>query len=235
MILTHDPFQPTPDSPDWDPQAIGEQVNRDVKHFADMTAWMDKMIGRVDAKLAELGIRDNTLLMFIGDNGTNRTVTSRFHGADYRGGKGTTTCRGTHVPCIASWPAVIEGHRVSRDLISSVDFLPTICEAAGVAVPADTDGVSFLPQLRGERGTPREWLYAWYSPRQQADLTVREFAFDHRYKLYRDGRLFDLTNDPDELAPLEVAGLEPQAAAAALKLQSVLDRFRDARPQELDR
>jgi len=126
------------------------------------------------------------------------------------------------------------GH-VNRDLISSADLLPTLCEAAGVPVPADTDGVSFLPQLRGERGTPRPWLYCWYSPRQQADLTVREFAADHRYKLYRDGRFFDLAADPDETSPLEVASLESQPAAAAKKLQAVLDQFQDARPAELDR
>ena len=235
MILTHDPFQPTPDSPDWDPKAVGEQANRDVKHFADMTAWMDKMIGRVDAKLGELGIRDNTLLMFLGDNGTLGSVTSRFQGSDYRGGKGSTTRRGTHVPLIASWPAVMKAGRVNRDLISSADFLPTICEAAGVAVPANIDGVSFLPQLRGERVTPRQWLYCWYSPRQRADLTVREFAADHHYKLYRDGRFFDLAADPDETAPQPLAQLAGEAAAAAQKLQAVLDQFQNARPAELDR
>lgn len=235
MILTHDPFQPTPDSPDWDPKAIGESVNRDVKHFADMTAWMDKMVGRVDQRLAELGIRDNTLLVFVGDNGTHRSVTSRFRGDDYRGGKGSTTRRGTHVPLVASWPAVIKQGRVNSDLISSVDFLPTICEAAGTPLPADTDGVSFLGQLRGQRGTPRQWLYCWYSPRQRADLTVREFAADHRYKLYRDGRFFDLLADPDETAPLDRAQ-QPQAALAVMeKLRSVLARFEDARPAELDR
>ena len=101
--------------------------------------------------------------------------------------------------------------------------------------PADTDGVSFLPQLRGERGTPRQWLYCWYSPRQRADLTVREFAADHHYKLYRDGRFFDLAADPDETSPREVTSLEPQAAAAAKKLQAALERFQDARPAELDR
>ncbi len=235
MILTHDPFQPTPDSPDWDPKAVGEQVNRHIKHFADMTAWMDKMVGRVDAKLAELGIRDNTLLMFLGDNGTHGSVTSRFQDADYRGGKGSTTRRGTHVPLIASWPMVIKAGRVNGDLISSADFLPTICEAAGVSVHADIDGVSFLPQLRGERGTPREWLYCWYSPRQRADLTVREFAADHHYKLYRDGRFFDLVADPDETTPQSVAQPAGKAAEGAKKLQAVLDRFRNARPVELDR
>jgi arylsulfatase A len=85
------------------------------------------------------------------------------------------------VSLIASWPGVIKQGRVNADLISSVDFLPTICQAVGVDVQANVDGVSFLPQLRGEKGTPREWLYTWYSPRQQADMTVREWAHDHGY------------------------------------------------------
>lgn len=234
MILTHNPFQPTPDSPDWDPAARGEDVNRHVKHFADMTAYMDKMIGRLDAKLAELGIRDNTLLIFLGDNGTSRNITSRFQGTDYQGGKGATTRRGTHVPLIVSWPAVLREGRVCRDLVSSVDFLPTLCEAAGVPVPENTDGVSFLPQLRGERGSPREWLYAWYSPRLQPVATVREFAFDQHYKLYRTGEFFDLTADPDEERPLSREGLSGAAAEGAAKLQAVLDRYAGVRPPELD-
>ncbi|MBE0545949.1 MAG: sulfatase-like hydrolase/transferase [Verrucomicrobia bacterium] len=235
MMLTHDPFQPTPDSPDWDAKAIGEQVNRDVKHFADMTAYMDKLIGRLVAKLDELGIRDNTLVMYLGDNGSPRPVTSRFNGTDFPGGKGSTTKRGTHVPFIASWPAVMKQGRVNRDLISSVDFLPTICAAADVKVPTDLDGVSFLPQLRGERGTPREWLYCWYSPRQRLDLTVREFAFNHDYKLCRTGQFFDLAADPFEEKPLNLVTLTKVETAAKEKLQKVLDQFKDARPVELDR
>jgi arylsulfatase A len=235
LMLTHNPFQPTPDSPDWDPKAVGEGVNQDVKHFADMTAFMDKLIGQVVAKLAELGIRDNTLLIFLGDNGTLSSVTSRFRGADFRGGKGSTTHRGTHVPCIVSWPAVLKQGRVSGDLVSSVDFLPTICEAAGIASPTTSDGVSFLPQLRGERGQPREWLYTWYSPRQRADMTVRECAFDQHYKLYRDGQFFDLAADPDEKSPLSVGTQSGAAATAAARLQKALDQFTSARPAELDR
>lgn len=232
MILTHNPFQPTPDSPEWDPKAQGEKVNQRNKHFADMTAYMDKMVGRLDAQLAELGIRDHTLLIFIGDNGTNKAITSRFQGADYQGGKGSTTARGTHVPMIASWPAVIREGRVCGDLISAADFLPTLCEAASVAVPGNVDGVSFLPQLRGEKGAPREWLYTWYSPRQKADLTVIECAFDHHHKLYRDGRFYDLRQDPFEQTA--IAPGETHAAAHA-KLQGVLDRLADARPAELNR
>jgi len=235
MILTHNPFQPTPDSPNWDPKAVGENVNQNVKHFAEMTAYMDQMVGRLDAKLGELGVRENTLLLFLGDNGTNSSVTSRFRNTDYRGGKGTTTQRGTHVPFIASWPAVIKAGRVNADLISSVDFLPTLCEAAGMTVPQKTDGVSFLPQLRGERGTPRDWLYSWYSPRQRPDLTVREFVFDHRHKLYADGRYFDLAADPFEETPRDAAALTGDAASAAARLRTVLDRFQNVRPKELDR
>ena len=181
----------------------------------------------------DLGIRDNTLVLFLGDNGTGRGVTTRFRGADYKGGKGTTTAAGTHVPLIASWPGVIKSGRVNSDLISSVDLLPTLCQTAGVEVPANTDGVSFLPQLRGEKGTPREWLYCWYSPRQQADMTVSEFAFDHRHKLYRTGQFFDLTADPNETHPLKAADLDGPPAAAR-KLQAALDRFKDARPADLD-
>jgi len=235
MILTHDPFQPTPDSPNWNPQTQGEQENKNVKHFADMTAYMDKMIGRLDAKLGELGIRDNTLLVFIGDNGTHSTVTSRFNGTDYQGGKGTTTQRGHHVPLVASWPAVMKQGRVNRDLISAADFLPTICEAAGIKPPAKVDGVSFLPQLRGEEGVPRESLYIWYSPRQRFDLTVREFAFNHDYKLYRSGQFFDLQSDPFEELPLHTAALTSVQATAKAKLQKALDQLKDARPAELDR
>jgi len=235
MILTHDPFQPTPGSEDWDPATQGEKAKRNVKHFADMTAYMDKMIGRVVVKLEELKLRDDTLLIFLGDNGTHGSVISRFRGGDYRGGKGTTTARGTHVPLIANWPAAMKQGRVNADLISTVDFLPTLCAAAGVNVPTDSDGVSFLPQLRGERGTPREWLYSWYSPRQRADLTVREYAATADCKLYRDGRFFDLARDPFEEQPLQRAGLPAGAAAAALQLSAVLDQFKDARPAALDR
>jgi arylsulfatase A len=234
MMLTHDPFQPTPDSPDWDPNTKSEKELEDVKHFADMTKYMDQMIGLLDAKLGELGIRDNTLLMFIGDNGTLGSITSRFKGADFKGGKGKTTHRGHHVPMIVSWPAVIKQGRVSTELVSSTDFLPTICSAAGVEVPENVDGVSFLPQLRGEKGTPRDWLYHWYSPRQSADLTVREFVFDHRFKLYRTGQLFDLVTDAEETKPIAMTTLNGESATAAKKLQAVLDQFENARPAELD-
>jgi arylsulfatase A len=242
MILTHDPFQPTPDSKDWDPKAKGEtssfskeKVNLNVKYFADMTAYMDKMVGRLVAKLDELGLRENTLIIFLGDNGTDVDVVSRFKGTAYRGGKGTRTARGTHVPLIASWPGKIAAGGVNTDLIGSVDFLPTICEAAGATLPSGQkiDGRSFLPQLLGNPGHPREWLYVWYA-RYGGPTAMFEFAMSKQHKLYRDGSFFDLKTDPfEEKPPLQVANLKGAQAGAAKKLQAALNLYTNARPARL--
>lgn len=235
MILTHDPFQPTPDSENWDPSAKGEQVHRNTKHFADMTVYMDQMIGRVDEKLAELGIRENTLLIFLGDNGTHSSITSQFNAIDYQGGKGSTTAHGTHVPLIANWPGRVQQSAVSDALISSVDFLPTLCEVAGVSPPQRCDGLSFLAQLEGRTDAKqRDWLYCWYSPRQRNDLSVQEFAFDANYKLYRDGRLINLRSDRLEKTPIDADRATTDDKLAQEKLNRVLDQFTQARPRELD-
>jgi arylsulfatase A len=233
MMLTHGPFQPTPDSPEWNP-SFGERDGHNVKHFADMTAYMDKMVGELVAKLDALGLRENTLLIFLGDNGTGRDITSQFKGRPYPGGKGESTARGTHVPLIANWPGQIAAGRVNRDLIASTDFLPTICEAAGVTLPKTQplDGRSFLPQLLGREGEPREWAYFWYAPDGGANPKF-EFAMSTEYKRYRDGRSFHLGRDPFEEKPLDVAKLPANEAAALQKLQAALDQYSDARPAHL--
>ncbi|MEW6305189.1 MAG: sulfatase-like hydrolase/transferase [Verrucomicrobiota bacterium] len=236
MMLTHGPYQPAPGSPDWDPKAIGENVNKADKNFRYMVEYMDKMVGRMVAKLDELGIRNNTLLVFIGDNGTGRGTRSMLGDKVYIGGKGMTTDAGMHVPCIASWPGKIQSGKVCHDLVDSTDFLPTLCEAAGVKVPAELkiDGRSFFPQLLGQKGNPREWIYSWYSPRQGADLKVREHAFNAKYKLYRTGEFFDLSKDIEEKQALTVASLNGEAASAAKLLQTALDKYKDARPAHLE-
>jgi arylsulfatase A len=233
MMLTHGPFQPTLDSANWDPK-LGERGGNNPKNFADMTKYMDKMIGRLADKLQELGLRENTLLIFIGDNGSPREVTSQYKGATYPGGKGRPNARGTHVPMVVNWPARMAGGRVSNDLVLSVDFLPTICAAAGVTLPKSMppDGRSFLPQLLGQKGEPREWGYFWYAP-DGGVKAVHEFAMTKQAKLYRDGTFYDLQNDWFEEKPLKVASLKGEQAAAAKKLQGVLDEYANARPPHL--
>jgi arylsulfatase A len=237
MMLTHGPYQPTPDSRTWDPKARGEAVNVAKEHFADMVAYMDKLIGKLVARLDALGIRENTLILFLGDNGTGRGTPSKMGNQEVIGGKGTTTEAGMHVPLIASWPGHVPAGTVSHDLVDSTDFLPTLLEVAGVHLPSNVhlDGRSFLPQLKGEKGKPRSWIYSWYSPRQGVgNLTVREFAFNQRFKLYRSGEFLETATDPQEKHPLTVAALEGEAATAAKMLQTALDAYRSARPPELE-
>jgi arylsulfatase A len=197
---------------------------------------MDKLVGKVVAKVDDLHIRENTLILFLGDNGTGKGISSRFKGAVYAGGKGRTTARGMHVPLIASWPGHSPAGRVNDDLIDSTDFLPTICAAAGVAVPTSLkiDGRSFLPQIRGEKGEPREWIYTWYA-RDGAPPT-REFVTTKDYKLYRGGRFYDLRKDPfEEGEPKQLADLIGDEAKAAQRMKAVFAQFADARPEGLQK
>lgn len=236
MILTHAPYQPTPDSPDWDPKAEGEQVNQHPRHFAEMVEYMDKLIGKLVDHLDALKIRNRTLVIFLADNGTGGGIRSKMGDREVVGGKGKTTRAGMHVPLIVNWPGKILSGSVCSDLVDSTDILPTICEAAGVKVPEDLvlDGRSFWPQLCGQAGTPREWIYCWYSPRQRDSLQVTEFAFTQRYKLYRDRRFFDLESDPEEKQPLDVAQLSSEVSEVRMMLQEVLQKHQGIRPAHLD-
>jgi len=234
MILTHDPFQPTPDSANWDPAAQGEKVNNRPEHFADMVAYADKMVGRVIAQLEALRLRDRTLVIFLGDNGTHSRITTRFQGAPYQGGKGKPTAAGTHVPLIVNWPGKVPSGEVCDDLIDSTDFFPTLCDATGIPSPTSLtlDGRTFWPQLEGRRGQPRGWIYCWYA-RNGGLKATHEFAMNHSFKLYRDGRLYSLADDPLERSPLATKSITDAAQAAARQLRSALDQFADARPSHL--
>lgn len=234
MMLTHNPYDPTPDSADY-AEAKGKGKTKGASgHFAAMVTYMDKLIGKLVTRVDEMGIRDRTLIVFLGDNGTGSGTPSRFKGADVNGGKGTTTTWGTHVPLVANWPGKVPAGRVSADLVCSTDFLPTLCEAAGATIPVELkiDGRSFMPQLLGEKVSPREWLYAWYNPSGGPNPKA-EFAHDARFKLYSDGRLFDVREDDKEKQPLAAESLSTDAAAAKVKLQAVLDQFKDARPEAI--
>ncbi|MDH4203443.1 MAG: sulfatase-like hydrolase/transferase [Phycisphaerae bacterium] len=224
MILTHSPFVPTPDSKN--PKSNNPQNN-----FVDMVAYVDKVVGKITAKLDDLGIRDNTLILFTGDNGTAGAIKSELNGRQVRGGKDEMTDAGTRVPLIASWPGTITEGAVLNDLVDFSDFLPTLCDAAGVEVPheLDIDGRSFLPQLKGQNGNPREWIYCWFA-RKSGTPAVEEWARNRRYKLYRTGEFYDISKDELEKSPLK--DLSPEAQQVRVMLQKALDQYKDARPAE---
>ena len=229
MALPHGPFNPTPHSSVW---AEGDRLERDRKYYADMVEYMDYTIGRIVDKVEELGIAENTLILYYSDNGTPREIESLLGEKVIRGGKGNTTDAGTRVPLIASWKGVIPEGGVNDDLIDSTDFIPTILEATGAdALPGMTlDGRSFLPQLKGESGDPRDWVMFHYDPlpgHGKERYKLVRFARDKRYKLYEETEhLFDIPNDELEEHPILPVHDTPESSAAREKLGSVLEAMR---------
>jgi arylsulfatase A-like enzyme len=224
MVLTHGPFQPTPHSGDW--EANRHRNNR--AYFGDMVEYMDTVIGRIVQKLDELGLRENTLLLFLGDNGSPREVTSRLGDQEIQGGKGLPTDAGTRVPLIVNWTGTTPSGVACDDLIDCSDFLPTLMELAETQLPTDEifDGYSFLPQLQGERGNPREWIFAHHDPLpgwSKDGYYLQRWAQDKFWKLYDDGRLFQIQTDVLEEHPIAAGEGGEHASAARKKLQLVLD------------
>lgn len=142
MPLTHAPHLETPD-----PAQPGA---RWPKGFKSNLEYLDHVMGRLLASLKDLGLEDNTLLLFLSDNGTGAR------------GKGTVTELGVRVPCIVRGPGVSRGV-VTRALSDLTDILPTLADFSGAALPQDRvfDGKSLAPLLRGQTNTHREWIYSF--------------------------------------------------------------------------
>jgi arylsulfatase A len=202
MTLVHGPFYPTPDSKSWTRNPELRQKD-DTLNFRDMVAYNDKNVGKIIIKLKELGLYENTIIIFTGDNGTGRSiVTSMKDGSRVPGGKGLTIDRGHHVPLIVNWGTGRYIKHETDDLVDFTDILPTIADAIHLKVPTewDTDGNSIYPQIKGEKGSPRKWIFSHYDPLQSPGINKNsaEFFRNHQYKLYRDGRFFDLIADIEE-------------------------------------
>lgn len=229
MILTHCPFSPTPDSPEWqlDTSAV-MKYKGNADYFEDMMAYTDKIIGDINQKLVDLGIDDNTLILFTGDNGTDVPVVSDLNDRLVAGAKGTSPDAGTRVPFIAKWPDAIKPNSVSQDLIDFSDVLPTICQAAKISYSSELDGQPFLAQLKGQIGQPRKWIYNWYSRNGEVEK-ASVFARTQRYKLYTNGNYFDVPNDYLETNPIDITILKGQAKNDYDMLKQVLEKYQDRR------
>lgn len=224
MMLTHGPFDPTPDSPDYDKTAT--EGPGKPRYFTDMVQYMDKLVGKLLDELEAQGLRDNTLVIFTGDNGTGKPITSQFQGKPYRGGKGSTPDNGTHVPLIVNWPSTLKAGQVSEALVDSTDILPTLTDIAGATVPAELklDGHSFAPLLKAEEFTPREWSYCWYQPQKGTRAQASQHVRTARYKLYSTGKLYDVFQDLPEQHPLDVAQLPADVQLVYKMLKAALDQ-----------
>ena len=183
MILTHCPFDPTPDSTDWDPKRLGSTTykgdkNDPQRHFIDMVNFADKMVGQIIKQLETSGVRENTILIFTGDNGTDKPIITPWKGTNVVGGKGSMSDTGTRVPFIVNWPAGIKKPgRVSDELVEFSDMMPTLCEISGADLPKNhpADGSSIVPTLQNkEELRKKEWIYIWY--RDQVMIRNKKYS-----------------------------------------------------------
>jgi len=225
MILVHSPFQPTPDSPEWaDPKTRREKA---PGYFKDMVEYADNLVGRLVAKLEELDLLDDTLIIFTGDNGTAQTIKTEMRDGTVVGGKGTMPDAGTHVPLVAAFGGVSPDNHEIDDLVDFSDVFPTIAEAAGAGLPENViiDGRSFLSRIKGEPGDPRDWAFCHYDPMvpfANFQANAGRWARDRRFKLYHDGRFHDVPADVLEESALSEEGLSEEAGAIRTRLAAAL-------------
>jgi len=214
MSHVHREILPTPDSaPD----------SKDL--YYDNVVYMDKLVGKLVAELDRLHLRDNTLILFAGDNGTahEQAPRSTVHGKAISGCKGTMLECGALVPCIASWPGKVPAGRISKNLLNITDFFPTLADVATAQVPATLviDGKGFAPQLLGkESGWPRDWIFV--------ELGRHWYDRDLGWKLNESSQLFDMKDAPysEPIVPPETK--DETAIKERRHLQEVLNQLNPA-------
>jgi arylsulfatase A-like enzyme len=211
--LIHGPILKTPDS------KAGAQ-----DYYEDNVAYLDKQVGQLVAELDKLGLREKTLIVFTGDNGTARFGSDRstLGGRKINGMKGTLLEGGSRVPLMASWKGTLPAGKVLNDLVDFSDFFATFAEVAGAKMPEGVtfDSRSFASQLRGEKGTPRDWVYV--------QLGGRWYARNQGFKLTQGGELFDMSEAPFVEKAVAADTKDEAALAARAKLQAVLDQLNPA-------
>lgn len=157
VVCSHSPHVYWPPSEGYDPAAIRlppylldtpETRAARCEYYTDVS-WMDRQVGEVRAALAKHGYADRTLFLYTADQG-----------AQFPFGKWNLYDAGIRAPLLVRWPGRVKPGSSTRALVSLVDLLPTLLEAAGGKAPEDLDGRSFLPVLRGREGRHRQEVYA---------------------------------------------------------------------------
>ena len=187
-----------------------------AERYDDNIAYMDKQVGAIVAELERLGLREKTLVLFSGDNGTALNFPTTIGGRMINGKKASMLEGGSRVPLIASWPGVTPAGKVSKDIVSFADPHATFLELAGAKAPAGLkfDGQSFAAQLRGAAGTPREWAYV--------QLGQKWFVREQGFKMNESGELFDMSDAPFVEKPVAASADTAASGAARARLAAVL-------------
>ena len=204
-----------------------------------MMSKLDENVGRVLQKIRDLGLEEDTIVVFFPDNGPLRQtpdlktpyelsvcaeygITDRYS-MGLRAGKTSVYEGGIRVPCFMRWPGVLEPEREIDRLAAHIDIFPTLLDLCGISPPEEPrcDGLSLAPLLRGEAEDWPEREIAIQSdrvpvPRPWHNACVR----GERYKLVNGDELYDIRSDPGETE--DIAGDHPEVAA---RMRGVYDRW----------
>ena len=210
-VLTHNPHLETPD-----PAKPGA---RWPATFKSNLEYLDHLMGKLFAALRTEGLEDNTLVIFVGDNGTGGS------------GKGQTTELGARVPCILRGPGVRRG-LVSRALGDVTDIMATLADFSGAELPKDRpfDGSSVGPVVRGEKERHRDWIYS--------HLDDGRVLRDSRWllEIARGGKgekFFDCGESRDGTGYKDVTqSNDPDAKAARARFAEILAGMPEPKPRE---
>ncbi len=237
MCLPHGPLTTTPLEPD---------VEEKRGKFSAMVRYCDHILGKLVKALDELGLRDDTIVIWTTDNGTSGGMRNKMNGREVRGGKGKISENGCGAPFIVNCPGLVPAGVVTDALTDFTDMLPTFAELAGAKLPRDTviDGKSIASYILGKaKDTPRDWIMAMGGgvARLEGKRVVPAVDYanrvvrNKRYKLWvtdKGNKLFDMVDDPGERNDL-IGSADPAVVKAKKKLEAVVKRFpsKDGVPQ----
>lgn len=203
----HTPIQPPPE---WLERVKAREPNIDPKRaqLVALIEHLDDGVGKVLKALKANGAADNTLVLFLSDNGGQLDVGA--NNGPLRAGKQAMFEGGIRVPMCAMWPGHVKAGSNSDRVAMTMDLFPTICEACGAPIKHDIEGLSILPTLLGESQPPEDRTLFWVrregGPRYGGQVYYAARRGD--WKLVQDGpfeplRLYNLKDDPREEHPVE--------------------------------
>jgi len=197
--------------------------------YAAMVSRLDGYVGAIMDQLEELGIADNTLVIFTSDNGHEYdSLRKEFFNSNgpYKGRKRDLYEGGIKMPFVAKLPGTIAPNTSSDHIAAFWDVLPTFCDLAGVEVRSDTDGISYLPTLKGEKQKKHDFLYWEFNEGRGPVQAIRKgkWKLVKRYK--KDIELYDLSVDEGEHNNLAIS--HPK------RLKKMLKKLKNARTYNAD-
>jgi N-acetylglucosamine-6-sulfatase len=194
-------------------------VERYYKRYCESLLAVDDSVGRVVAQLKKMGIHDETMVIYMGDNG----FMFGEHGLIDKRVAYETSIR---VPMMMQCPELFGGGRVVDQMVANIDIGPTIMQACGLKRPDHMDGRSFIPLAQGRRIGWRDYfLYVYYweknFPQSPTVFSLRgnQYKYNTYYGLWDTDELYDIKNDPGESKNLIA---DPQFAAVKQKLENEL-------------